>query len=115
MIEDEVQRILQNPDHVIMSDGLELSMGETSASEYLEIDNNLLVCNLLSAKRNSKLSWDLNISVPGLTFQDFASFEKIIFRHNDLTFLLTENFEFCGDTHIKTLSAKATRIYEENE
>ena len=117
MIDDEIERVLSNPDHVIMSEELELTLGasDTVSSEaYLDLDSNLLVCELLSAKRNSKTSWEFEISVPGLTFQDFALFEKAIFQFEDLVFLLTDEFEFVNDTS-KTIRARGMRMLESDE
>ena len=114
MIENEVDRVLKNPDHVIMSDGLEISLSSDSFEEYLDLDNNVLVCELISAKRHSKSSWELQLSVPGITFHDFASLDKAVFHHDNFTFLLTDNFEFINDTG-NTITARATRIFKENE
>jgi len=114
MTNDEMNRVLANPDHIIMSDGLELSLGELDVTEYLELDSNLLICELLSVKRNLNLnSWEFHLIVPGLTFQDFVSFDRAIFRHGDLSFLLIDKFEFIKDSSI--ISARATRINKENE
>ena len=114
MIESEIQRVLENPDHVIMSEELELSLGNEAVAEYLELDNNLLICEVLSAKRNSKTSWKFQLKVPGLTFQDFASFEKATFQYGDFYFLLTDNFEFVNDVD-RIICADAVRIVKENE
>ena len=109
-----MDRVLGSPDHVIMSDGLELSLGTDSFEEYLDLDSNVLICELISAKRHSKTSWELQLRVPGMTFNDFASFDKAVFHHDNFTFLLTDNFEFINDTN-NTMTARATRILKENE
>tara|TARA_Y100001963_G_scaffold66327_1_gene92438 strand:+ start:130 stop:474 length:345 start_codon:yes stop_codon:yes gene_type:complete len=114
MIDNEIQRVLTNPDHVIMSEELEIALGNDSPDGYLSLDDNLLMCELLSAKRNSKTSWELQLSVPGLTFQDFVSFEKAVFQFGDLTFLLTDEFEFVNDIN-KVINARAMRIFTTNE
>ena len=58
MIEDEVQRVMSNPDHVIMSDDLALALAdvEETSGEYLSLDENTFVCELQQAKRHTKTS-----------------------------------------------------------
>ena len=111
MIEDEVQRVMSNPDHVIMSDDLALALAdvEEAAGEYLSLDENTFVCELQQAKRHTKTSWEFELVVHGLSFGDFVSFERAVFQYNDMQFLLTDQFEFISET--KTITSRAIRIF----
>ena len=114
MIEDEVHRVMSNPDNVIMSDDLVLALGdEDNSEEYLSLDENVFVCEVQRAKRNTRSSWEFQIVVHGLTFRDFVSFETAIFQYGTMKFLLTDQLEFINET--KTITARATRIFKSNE
>ena len=111
MTEDEVQRVMSNPDHVIMSDDLAsvLSDIEAGSTEYLSLDDNTLVCELQVAKRLTRTLWEFELVVHGLTFKEFVSFERAIFQYGDMQFLLTDQFEFINET--KIITSRAMRIF----
>ncbi len=117
----EFERILENPDHVIMSDDLRGSITSLeTADQELLIDGYSFVCALKSAVLLSRQDrrWKFVLEVPGLVFKDIASLPSIILTYDDIKFSGLEGLEFESenlDTQRVTLILKEIIKTEEGD
>ena len=93
----EFERILENPDHVIMSDDLRSSITSLeTADQELLIDGYAFVCTLKSAVLLSRQDkrWKFVLEVPGLVFKDIAALPSIVLTYDGIKFSGLEGLEF---------------------
>ena len=100
----------QHAEHVIMSEGLSIDLGEMSAQEqYFLIDDNRFVCDFRRIKAFKDKTWEIELEVPGLDLENLVNFSSIVFVHNNVKFVCEEEFEFSkneGFQSILILNAK---------
>jgi len=116
--QSELDRILQNPDHVIMSDNLSDSLGVLTPDEQLlEIDGRAFVAALINAKSDDTVTgnWKIEVSVPGLSFDDVATAREFSFYYNDLHLSGTGSLEFKLEGVDRFLILSLKRIFNKDE
>ena len=116
--QSELNRIMQNPDHVIMSDDLSDSLDVlTSDTQLLEIDGRAFVAILISAKSHDTATgnWEIQVSVPGLSFDDVATAKKFSFCYNDLQLGGSGSVEFTREGVDRFLTLSLKRIFSKDE
>jgi len=114
----EFDRILENPDHVILSDELTDSLNIlTPDTQLLEIDGRAFVAILVSAKRHDTVTdnWEIEMSVPGLSFDDVAQAREFLFCYNDLQLSGSESVEFKLEGVDRFLILSLKRIFNKDE
>ena len=123
-IMDEFERVMQNPDHVIMSDGLsDLLQHQESYLQILSIDNQPFTCEVRKAKKyfpknrswNSDPEWEFEIFVSGLTFSQVIDTQKITLQIDDLNFQASSSFELVKDSDSYLIIFTARRIVNSDE
>ena len=120
---DEFNDLAGNKDHVIMSDGLELDLGEPlSIDQILEIEDTRLICNILRVKSmrlndDSWALWEFELEVPGLSFSDLVSAKDVIFHYGDASFKSTSTIELKTQQLVSSpmLMFVARRIFNNDE
>jgi len=116
--QSELDRILQNPDHVILSDSLSEDLDIlTSDTQLLEIDGRTFVASLMNAKSYDTITgnWKIQVSVPGLSFDDVASAKKFLFCYNDLQLGGSGPIEFEREGVDRFLTLSLKRIFSKDE
>ena len=125
--QSEFDRVLNNPDHVIMSDELAdqiTSLNEkfdldisASDTQLLEIDGRAFVASLVKAKRLDSITdtWEVFISVPGLAFDDIVDAEQFLFSYNDTQFTGAAHVEFALEGLDRFLTLTLRRILTKDE
>ena len=96
-MKSELDRVLTNPEHVIISDTLqELLPSESNLSQSLFLDGSEYVCTLKSATliNASTRTWKFVLEVPGIGFQDIAAFPEMGFVYGSLKFSDFQGIEF---------------------
>ena len=119
----EFDRVMSNPDHVIMSDDLASQIGGTELdvlaidTQLLEIDGQAFVASLTRAERVDAIDnlWRISISVPGLTFDAIADAKHFEFQYNTLRLSGTEIVEFVRDGPDRFITLALKRILTEDE
>jgi hypothetical protein len=114
----ELDRILQNPDHVILSDELSDSLNIlTPDAQLLEIDGRAFAAILISAKSQDTVTgnWEIEVSVPGLSFDDVAVARKFLFHYNDLQMIGSGSVEFKLEGVDRFLILSLKRIFNKDE
>jgi len=116
--QSELDRILQNPDHVILSDELSDSLDIlTPDAQMLEIDGRAFVATLVNAKCHDTVTgnWKIQVSVPGLSFDDVATAREFLFCYNDLQLSGSELVEFKLEGVERFLILSLKRIFNKDE
>ena len=93
----EMDRILGNPEHVIMSQDLENTVRpETKKDQTLLLDGEGFVCTLRGASllQMKTRTWQFCLEVPGLDFSDICDVKNIQFRYGKRIFSELEGLEF---------------------
>lgn len=96
----EFERVMANPDNVIMSDDLRSSVSSLKeADQELLIDGYAYVCTLKSASLLNPLDkrWKFVLEVPGLVFKDIASLPEVILTYDDMEFSELQGLEFIAE------------------
>ena len=116
--QSELDLILHNPDHVIISDDLTNSIDILmSDTQMLEIDGQVFVATLMNAKSHDTITgiWEIQVSVPGLSFDDVATAKEFSFRYNDLQLGGSGPVEFTREGVDRFLSLSLKRILNKDE
>ena len=88
-MDDEVERVMTNPDNVIMSDGLsEVLNAATVYEQNLVLNDVTFMCNMRSAKLLSLeyREWEFELEVVGLDFTVIAAIPEVFFNYGERTF-----------------------------
>ena len=97
----EIDRVLSNPDNLIVSDDLDSLLGsEMTVDQTVVLDEMAFVCSLKTAKLLSAQDrrWEFKLEVPGLEFGDIAGIPSVSFNHGPHTFAKLESLEMiCND------------------
>jgi hypothetical protein len=119
----EFNELAGDRDHVIMSDGLELDLGETlTVDQILDINDTRLICSILRVKSmrlndDSCVLWEFELEVPGLSFSDLVNATDVIFHYGDASFKSTTSLELKTQQLVNSpvLIFVARRIFNNNE
>ena len=118
----EIDRVLTNPDNLIMSDDLDSLFGsEISVDQTVVLDDMTFVCGLKTAKLLCALDkrWEFELEVPGLEFGDVIGIPSVSFKYGSYTFAEMESLEMiCEDATkflVLILNEIITREEEVNE
>ena len=114
------ETLLESPDHIIMSEGLDLDLGETlSIEQTLTIDESRFICSMTKIKKmqvSGSSRWEIEIEVPGLSLIDLVNFEKMIFQYDEIEFHSSKEFELdITDLSGPIITIIAMRIIEKDE
>lgn len=94
----EFDRVLGNPDHVIMSQELQDSLPKPNESEdqILMVDGMGYVSILKSATlvNSNTPIWKFTLEVPGIRFKDLMSLKNIEFHYDSLIFKKVKEMSF---------------------
>jgi len=115
--------IMPDSEHVIMSDGLDLDLGEPlSIEQILEINGVRLVCSILRVKsmilgENTWSIWEFELEVPGLSFSDLIDANNIVLHYNNVSFKSTSTVELKTQQIVESpiLTFVAKRIINDYE
>jgi len=86
---EELDRVMSNPDNVIMSEGLSDVLNVASVHEQtLTLNDATYMCTMQSAKLLSMAThkWEFRLEVPGLDFGDIAMVPEAAFNYGGRTF-----------------------------
>ena len=112
--------ILESSDHIIMSEGLSIDLGESlSIEQTLTIDKSRFICSMTKIKKmqvEGSSKWKVEIEVPGLSLIDLIDFEKMIFQYNEIEFHASKEFELdVVDISGPIITITAMRIFNKDE
>jgi hypothetical protein len=107
----------QQSEHVIMSDGLSIDLGEESTlDQFLLIDDKSFVCIFRRIKSLKGNAWEIELEVPGLDLDSLVDFNILSFAYNGVKFICKEEFEFSkNDTFQSILILNAKRVITNHE
>ena len=115
---DEIRKMVGDKDHVIMSDGLDIDLGEFSPVEqFLEINGSRLICSTSRAKspEGRLQAWEFDLEVPGLSLSDLVDINTITYWHGKLQFEVSPCFEIKNLELAPIITITANRIFTNNE
>ncbi len=94
---NELNRVLGNPDNIIMSDALkEVVEPYEALDQELLLDGHAFVCSLRSAvllNQHDRM-WKFVLEVPGLVFKDVLTATEILFSYDKILFANLQGLEF---------------------
>ena len=93
---EELDRVMSNPDNVIMSEGLSDVLNVASVHEQtLTLNDATYMCTMQSAKLLSMAThkWEFRLEVPGLDFADVAMVPETVFSYGERTFADVSSIE----------------------
>jgi len=119
----ELDRVMTNPDHVIISDDLASQLDGVELdtllidTQLLEIDGAAFVASLVRAERVDAIdnTWKISVSVPGLTFDTIAVAQHFEFQYNNLRLAGTEIVDFVLEGTDRFITLGLKRILTEDE
>ena len=102
----EIDRVLANPEHMIMSADLEneFHADPSTVSPLLNLDGASYVCTLVSATllKPETRRWEFLLEVPGIQFEDIITLPNIQFEYGDSLFGEVEDLKI----EMKNLEAR---------
>ena len=122
LYQDDFTKLGSHSDHVIMSDGLDLDLGEPlTIDQSIEIGDSKFVCSVLRAKitnlvQDDETLWEFDVEIPGFSLLDVLHFDTLTFHYNNITFNAMRELELNlaqSSSPIVTFIAK--RIINNNE
>lgn len=114
----DLKEAVSDKEHVIMSEGLDVDLGEFSPVEqFLEIDGSRLICSASRVKSpEGKLqAWEFDLEVPGLSLFELVDINTIKFWYGELQFEAAVCFEIKNLESAPIITITANRILTNNE
>ena len=119
----ELEEMVGHSEHVIMSDGLDVILGEdTEVEQILEISGMRFICSVLRAKAFHVLpsvkdnTWEFDLEVPGLSLSELVGIDSMTFHFGDTSFESISTFELTNpDNSGPIVSITAKRIFNNDE
>ena len=115
---NDLKEMVGDKEHVIMSDGLDLDLGEfKSTDQFLEINGTKLICSVTRAKspKGKLQAWEFDLEVPGLSLFEMVDVESIVFWYGNMQFESSGYFEIKNLDVAPIVTITANRIFTNNE
>jgi hypothetical protein len=111
---------LADTSHVIMSDGLDIDLGEPrSFTQLLHIGDSGYVCSVKRIKASrvdSRLVWEFDVDTPGLGLKDLLQSNDLVLQYDDEKFSLSDEYEInLPDIASTLITFRGRRIVNNHE
>lgn len=113
MNEAEVERVLSNPDNLIMSEELSTILsGDESPTQSLVLDGDALACILVRGELLDYAcrAWKFLLQVPMIEFDRLLDLPSIEFMHGDKKFSNADDITFFIEDGMSFLSLQLNQI-----
>jgi hypothetical protein len=117
-MEPEINRVLANPDNVIMSEELgALFPPAEEFDQFLVISDEHFVCRLKSARLTYPFTktWEFEFEVPGLDFVDIIEAPNIVFSYKETAFTKPKKLLYTSEEGCTFLKLELSEIVIDDE